>query len=90
VRGRLITVDPQAFALSVQSVEQRHGQILTWKGEPVTLRREYVATVQERRVSKSRLALLAGASVVGIVATVAALTNWGFGSGSAGGGGPPR
>ena len=90
VRGRLITADPQVFALSVESVEQRHGQVLTWKGEAVTLRREYVATVQERRLSKSRVALLAGGSVVGLVATVAALATWAAGSGSGGGGGPPR
>src|SRR5437879_12357272 len=90
VRGRLITADPQVFALSVESVEQRHGQVLTWKGEAVTLRREYVATVQERRLSKSRFALLAGGSVVGLVATVAALATWAAGSGSGGGGGQPR
>src|SRR2546427_4144483 len=88
--ARQITAATQVFALSVESVEQRHGQVLTWKGEAVTLRREYVATVQERRLSKSRVALLAGGSVVGLVATVAALATWAAGSGSGGGGGPPR
>lgn len=90
VRGRLISADGQALALSVQSVEQRHGQILSWKGEPVTLGREYVATVQERRVSKGRIALLAGGSVVGFIATVTALTQLVAGGGNGGGGGTPK
>src|SRR5207245_9260671 len=70
VRGRLITADPQVFALSVESEEQRHSQVLTWKGEAVTLRREYVATVQERRLSKSTLTLIACRSVVGLLTTI--------------------
>ena len=35
LRGRLVTADHQALALSVESVEQRHGQVLSWKGETV-------------------------------------------------------
>src|SRR5437879_9676550 len=58
LRGRLITANPEALALSVESVEQRHGQILTWKGEDVTLRRAYVAAVRDRHLSKARVALL--------------------------------
>jgi hypothetical protein len=90
LRGRLISADTQALALSVESVEQRHGQILSWKGEPVTLRREYVATMQERHLSKGRIALLASGSVVAFVATVTALTQLVAGAGNGGGGGPPK
>ena len=90
LRGRLITASPGALALSVESVEQRHGQILGWKGETVTLSREYVATMQERRLSKPRTALLAGGTVVGLITALAAFTNIASGSGGGGGGGPPR
>ena len=90
LQGRLISADPQSLALSVHSVEQRHGQILGWKGETVTLSREYVATMQERRFSKGRTGLLAAGAVMGLVAVVTALTNLGVGSGSGGGGGQPR
>jgi len=90
LRGRLITANPDALALSVESVEQRHGQILSWKGETVTLGREYVATMQERHLSKPRTALLAGGTVVGLMTALAAFTNIASGSGGGGGGGQPR
>jgi len=79
-----------ALALSVESVQQRHGQVLSWKGEPVTLGREYVATLRERRLSRGRIALLAGGSTLGLVVLVTAVKSLGFGSGGSGGGGPPR
>ena len=90
LRGRLITASPGALALSVESVEQRHGQILGWKGETVTLSREYVATMQERHLSKSRTVLLAGGTVLGFIAALTAFTNIASGSGGGGGGGQPR
>jgi len=90
LRGRLITANPEALALSVESVEQRHGQILSWKGERVRLGGECVATMQESHVSKVRTALLAGGSVVGFIAARAAFTLFTGGSGGGGGGGPPR
>jgi len=90
LRGRLITANPEALALSVESVEQRHGQILSWKGETVRLGREYVATLQERHLSKVRTALLTGGSVMGFIAAIAAFTNLASGSGGGGAGGPPR
>ena len=90
LRGRLVTASPQVLALSVTSVEQRHGQILGWKGETVTLGREYVATMQERHVSGGRTVLLASGAVVGFVAMITAVANLAAGSGGGGGGGPPR
>jgi hypothetical protein len=90
LRGRLVTANPQTLALSVQSVEQRHGQVLGWKGETVTLGREYVATMQERHLSTGRTVLLAGGTVVGFVAMISAVANLAAGSGGSGGGGPPR
>lgn len=90
LRGRLVTAEPQALALSVESVEQRHGQVLSWKGETVTLGREYVARMNERRLSKSRSVLMAAGSVAALIATLSVFTNLGIGSGGGGGGGHPR
>jgi hypothetical protein len=90
LRGRLITAEQQALALSVESVEQRHGQVLSWKGETVTLGREYVARLQERRLSKSRTVLIAAGSVSALIATLSVFTNLGIGAGGGGGGGHPR
>src|SRR5256885_14117799 len=72
LRGRLITANPEALALSVEAVEQRHGQILSWKGETVRRGRGYVATMAGRHLSKVRPALLAAGSVVGVIARPAA------------------
>ena len=90
LRGRLVTADNAAIALSVESVELRHGQVLSWKGESVTLGREYVATLQERRLSKSRTVLAAAGSVAAFIAALTAYSNIGVGSNGGGGGGYPR
>ncbi len=90
LRGRLITADHQALALSVESVEQRHGQVLSWKGETVTLGREYVAHMNERHLSKSRTFLIAAGSVAAFLTAITTFTNLGIGSAGGGGGGQPR
>jgi len=90
LRGRLVTADHQVLALSVESVEQRHGQVLSWKGETVTLGREYVAHMNERHLSKSRTFLIAAGSVAAFLTAITTFTNLGIGSGGGGGGGPPR
>ncbi len=90
LRGRLVTADHQVLALSVESVEQRHGQVLSWKGETVTLGREYVAHMNERHLSKSRTFLIAAGSVAAFLTAITTFTNLGIGSGGGGGGGQPR
>ncbi len=90
LRGRLVTADHQALALSVESVEQRHGQVLSWKGETVTLGREYVAHMNERHLSKSRTFLIAAGSVAAFLTAITTFTNLGIGSAGGGGGGQPR
>lgn len=90
LRGRLITADHQALALSVESVDLRHGQVLSWKGETVTLGREYVARMDERHLSKSRTILVAVGAVAGLISALTVFTNLGIGAGGGGGGGQPR
>ena len=90
LRGRLVNADHQAIALSVDAVDLRHGQVLSWKGETVNLGREFVARLDERHLSKSRSVLLAAGSVLALIATFTAFDNFGIGSKGGGGGGQPR
>jgi hypothetical protein len=90
VRGRLLGTDPRAFTVSVTSITQRHGQDLFWKGEQVQLPQEFVAYLQERRLSKVRTAIAAGGSVLAFVSFIIAFDLTGIGGGSVGGGGGGR
>ncbi len=90
VRGHLLGSDERAFTLSVLAVELRHGSDLYWKGETVSLQREFVAQLRERRLSTGRTVLTLGGSVAAFLAAVTIFTNSGIGSGGPGGGGHPR
>jgi len=90
LRGRLVNADQQTIALSVEAVDLRHGQVLSWKGETVNLGREYVARLDERHLSKSRTVLLTAGSILALIATLTAFDNFGIGAGSGGGGGGRR
>ena len=90
LRGRLVDADQQKIALSVEAVDLRHGQVLTWKGETVNLGREFVARLDERHLSKSRTALLTAGSVLALIATLTAFDNFGIGAGGGPGGGGRR
>src|SRR6266511_580905 len=90
VRGRFQSAGEHGLALAVAQVELHRGDVLTWQGETVVVPRAFVASVQERRVSGGRIALLAGGSVLALLATYRAL---GSGTGAvapAGGSGQPR
>ena len=67
IRGRLLTSDTTSLRLSVSGVTLHHGENVTWRGEVVTLRRSYVAGLEQRRLAKGRTALIVGASVLAIV-----------------------
>ena len=88
VRGRLLSHDEAALAVSVTSAETRYGDLFTWRGETVTLPARLVASVRERRLAKGRSLLLAGASLAALTATSAAFGLIGGGSGPGRGGGP--
>jgi hypothetical protein len=69
VRGRLLRSDPSALTFSVAAVTLHHGENVTWRGEPVTLSREYVVSLEERRLAKGRTLLIAAAALVAVVTT---------------------
>src|SRR2546425_4084783 len=69
VRGRLVTSDDQGLTVAVLGVSLHHGQNVTWKGEHVTLSREYLAGLEKRYLSRGRTLLVASALVLGAVTT---------------------
>ena len=85
VDGRLVARSDSAFGLSVNQVQLRNGSDQFWKGESVTIPRVSIASVQERRISKLRSFLLAGAVVAGAVA----ITSAAAGANNGGAGKPP-
>ena len=90
LRGRLLSADDTAYALSVYAVDLRHGTTLGWKGERVAVKRDLVAGLSERRFSAGRTALASTLSVAGFWLTLQAFKVIGGGSTSSGGGGKPR
>jgi len=89
VDGKLLRSTDTDVSLGVTQISMRSGIDQYWKGEAVVLPKYSVATVQERRMSKPRTFLLAGA-IIAALATVK-LSGVGGSSGaptSHGGGGP--
>jgi len=83
VHGRLTDSTDSAYVLRVSKVEYVSGETASWTGERVSINREYVGRLNERRLSRSRSWLAAGLITVGvaaIVATVSLVAN-GFGGG---------
>src|SRR2546425_11993920 len=60
VRGRYLAATDHGLALSVESVESRRGDLSRWAGETVVVPGDFVREVEQRRVSRSKVALLAG------------------------------
>ena len=90
VDGKLISTTDSNVALGVTSIAMRSGQDQFWKGETVAIPRSALATVQQRRVNKSRSLLLGGV----LVAALASLRLSGVvganGGGRGTGTGPPK
>ena len=67
VDGRLLPGPDSSLLLAVSQVSTRAGQDEFWKGEPVTLPRHSIATVEHRKLSIWRSGLIASALVAGVV-----------------------
>jgi hypothetical protein len=85
VDGKLISTTDSNVALGVTSVAMRSGQDQFWKGETVAIPRTALATVQQRRVNKSRSLLMGGV----LVAALASLRLTGVVGGNGAGRGTP-
>lgn len=59
IEGDVVSADADGVRLAVRRLERRDGVEEFWKGEEVTVPRTAVATYTERRLSRSRTALVA-------------------------------
>lgn len=90
INGRVLSSADTALALAVSSTEKRNGVEDLWRGEQVLVRREYIGSLQQRALSRTRT-LVAGGALVALGAILyGALggVNGSSNSGGGGGGGP--
>lgn len=64
IQGRVTSVADESVSMSVASVGYVSGERSLWSGESVSLSRDYVNTVEVRRLSKGRTWTLVGATTV--------------------------
>ncbi|MCC7194944.1 MAG: hypothetical protein IT356_05250 [Gemmatimonadaceae bacterium] len=88
VEGRLTRNDDDAYQVAVASIRLLRGGEQTWAGEKVSIRKEYVARLYEKHLSKGRTAAAAAVGV-GVVAYFATKAIIGAGLGTDPEGKPP-
>lgn len=90
VEGTAMSDSDSAYSLNVARVEYLNGQSNQWKGEHLTVARNFVNRAMERRFSSSRTWLTVSAVAAATVWFIASRGLLGFGSeGRPGGGGEP-
>jgi hypothetical protein len=80
INGRYMSADDHGFALSVASVETKGGDRHTWSGEAVTVPMADIASVDVRRLAKSRTILLASVGLASVAVTTMAFALTGSGT----------
>jgi hypothetical protein len=90
VRGRLVTSDPEGLTLAVLGVSLHHGENVTWKGEHVTVSREYLSGLQQRHLSKGRTVLVASGALLSLITAYTVVRSLGIASGRGGGTNVPK
>lgn len=79
IEGRLIQADNNEYVVGVTTLHLLRGGEQVWHGEEVRVKKEYVTSVYERRLSKARSVALAAAGI-GAVAYIASRAIAGSGS----------
>jgi hypothetical protein len=80
INGRYVSAGEHGFALSVASVETKGGDRHMWSGEAVTVPTADIASVDVRRLAKTRTILLAGVGVASVAVTTIAFALTGGGT----------
>ncbi len=81
VEGPLVHNSDTAYVLNVLETRGTAGQQTRWNGETVSLRREYVRQITERRFSRSRTAVGVLAGAAGVLAFILTRELLGLGGG---------
>lgn len=88
IEGRVVQATGSDLLLAVSVIRKRNGEEDFWKGETVSIPRDVISGLRQRRLATGRTLLLAGAIVVA-GGTVGAAASSGSSGGGGGGGGPP-
>lgn len=86
LQGDILAVDSTALGLAITASETARRVRTEWKGEHLTLPREDIASVSQRKLSVGATALMGGLAGGGLVALAAAFSGASSSSGSTGGG----
>lgn len=89
IEGALVQATSDDLTLAVSEVVDARGTHSKWTGEPVSLPRSYVLMTYQKKFSGSRTALVAAATVGGIIALIASRNLLGLGGSGDTGQGPP-
>jgi hypothetical protein len=80
IEGNFLAADDTAYRLAVASVKPIGRQWVRWSGEEVSVRRDYVAQLYERRLHKTRTALLILGATYAVLTAMVRFDILGFGS----------
>jgi len=80
LEGAVVTASDSGYLVAVSGVKAIAGSWVRWTGETVSLRRDYVAFMYERRFSKSRTALFAAGVAGALGVAVFGLDLFGIGA----------
>ena len=94
VEGSVVSTSDTGYSLAVSGVKSISGNWVKWTGETVSLRRDHVASVTQRELSKPRTAIFAVGVAAAVTAVIVGFELFGFGSDEidtvpGGGGGDP-
>jgi hypothetical protein len=81
VEGSLVHNSDTAYVLNVLATRGMSGHLSRWSGEMVSVRREYVRQITERRFSRSRTTVAVVAGTAGVLAFILTRKLLGLGGG---------
>lgn len=90
IMGRVASTEGDDYVVGVDAIETIGGGTSHWTGERIHVRKDYVAGVQTRILSRGRTAVAVGAVVLALGALIAAasINGFGFAGNNSGSGNP--
>src|SRR5205823_7305548 len=73
IAGTLLGDSAGSFLVAVRQVRRREGDAVSWRGERLSVPHALVASVNERRLSRTRTTLASVGAVAGVLLARAAL-----------------
>ena len=94
VEGAVVATSDSGYLLAVSGVKLIQGDWVKWTGETVSVRRDYVASVYRRDLSKSKTAFVVAGAAAALAAAIVTFDIFGIGQDKIetipdGGGGDP-